>query len=151
MKENLRFVPPDYLWGFIILQIIFNYVFPIKKIIFYPYTLLGILFILAGIYPNLIWGPIVFRREKTTTRPHHMPNAFVTYGLFKYTRNPTYLGMALTLFGVSILLGSLSTFILPILFIILTDTYTIPVEEKNMEKVFGKKYLKYKNKVRRWI
>lgn len=151
MKEKRRFIPPDYLLGFIGLQILLNYLLPIKEIISYPYSALGIPLILLGVYLNMIWVALVFRKEKTTTRPHYMPSKFITYGPFKYTRNPTYFGMAITLIGISILLGSLSTFIIPILFIILTNVYTIPVEEKNMGKLFGKRYLDYKKKVRKWI
>ena len=80
-----------------------------------------------------------------------MPKKLVTSGFFKFSRNPTYLGMTLALFGEAIFLGSLVTFILPILFFVLINKTNIPVEEKNLEKKFGKKYLNYKKKVRRWI
>ena len=43
--------------------------------------------------------------------------------------------MALTLLGISILLGSILTFIIPIIFVILTDRTTIPIEERNEEEV----------------
>jgi protein-S-isoprenylcysteine O-methyltransferase Ste14 len=59
--------------------------------------------------------------------------------------------MAITLFGVSILTGSLVTFIFPLLFIILTEIFVIPTEEKNLERKFGKRYLEYKKQVRRWL
>ncbi|MFH1787266.1 MAG: isoprenylcysteine carboxylmethyltransferase family protein [archaeon] len=142
---------PDLFWIFIIAQIALYYLFPIKKIIIYPYTLTGIPLILIGLYLNWVWVADRFRKEKTTIGPNAMPSKFVSDGPFKFTRNPTYLGMALTFMGVAILLGSISTFIIPIIFIVLTDKTVIPIEEKNMEKKFGKKYLEYKKKVRRWI
>jgi len=80
-----------------------------------------------------------------------MPNKLVTSGPFRFSRNPNYLGMALLLFGIAILLGNLSAFISPMLFVVLIDIFVIPVEEKNLEKKFGKKYLDYKNRVRRWF
>ena len=149
--EKIRFIPPDYLLVFIGLQILLHYVYPITKIIFSPYVYFGILLIILGIYLNIIWVANTFKKEETTTRPHEIPKKLVTYGHFRYTRNPTYFGMALTLFGISILLGSLITFIFPILFIVLTNIYTIPIEEKNLEKKFGKEYIEYKKRVRRWI
>ncbi len=75
----------------------------------------------------------------------------ITSGLFKISRNPIYLGMLLILLGEAILLGSIITFIFPLLFIISTNVAVIPIEEKMLEKRFGKKYLDYKNKVGRWI
>ena len=62
-----------------------------------------------------------------------------------------YLGMNLILWGISILLGSLITFIFPIVFIILIKRLFIEFEENNLEKRFGKRYIDYKKKVRRWI
>ena len=148
----MKFIPPDYLLVFIGIQILMNYFFPIKDIISFPLNLIGIPLIIVGVYLNLIWVADTFiKKEKTTTRPYEMPSKLVLYGPFKFTRNPTYFGMALTLFGIALLLGSLITFIIPIIFIVLTSIFTIPIEEKNLEKKFGKKYLEYKKKVRRWI
>jgi protein-S-isoprenylcysteine O-methyltransferase Ste14 len=142
---------PDLFGIFMIAQILLHYFLPLNKIIIYPYTLLGIPLIVFGLYLNWIWVAIKFRKEKTTIDPNVIPTKFVTEGPFKFTRNPTYLGMVLTLFGISILTGSISTFIVPIIFWALVNRGVIPLEEKNMEKKFGKKYLNYKKKVRRWI
>lgn len=149
--KAFRFTPPDYIWVFVIVEIIFHYILPIKKIILAPYIYLGIPLILLGAYFNFCWVHFTFKKEKTTSNPYEVPNKLVTYGLFKITRNPNYLGMTLALFGVAILLGSIVTFIFPILFVILTSIFVIPVEEKNLQRKFGKKYLNYKKKVRRWI
>ncbi len=142
---------PDLFWIYILAEIGINYLFPIKKIIFFPYTLIGILLILFGLYLNWVWVAMRFREEKTTLDPHGIPKKFITDGPFKFTRNPTYLGMALTFIGVGILLGAISPFIVPIVFIILINNTTIKKEERNMEKKFGKKYSYYKKTVRRWI
>ena len=104
-----------------------------------------------GLYLNWIWVANKFKKEKTTIDPNVLPIKFITDGPFRFTRNPAYLGMVLTFIGTSILLGSITTFIIPIIFIILTDRTVILTEEKNLEKKFGKKYLNYKKKVRRWI
>ena len=142
---------PDLFWVFIIVEIIVNYFSPLKRILDYPYNLFGIILILFGLYLNWVWVAVKFRKEKTTLDPNKIPSKFVTSGPFKFTRNPTYLGMALTFFGLAIILGTLSPFIVTIIFVILVDKTTIPKEEKNLEKKFGKKYLDYKKKVRRWI
>jgi len=144
------FTPPDLILVFVILQIIAHFLFPIKQIIFYPLTLVGILLIVAGQIPNF-WLYLYFRKRKTTTKIYETPNKLVTSGLFRFSRNPNYLGMAITLFGVSILTGSLVTFIFPFLFIILTEIFVIPTEERTLEKKFGKRYLEYKKQVRRWL
>jgi protein-S-isoprenylcysteine O-methyltransferase Ste14 len=142
---------PDMMGLFVIFQIVLHYFFPIKKVIFSPYIYLGIPLILLGLYWNWVWVANRFRREKTTIDPNVMPSKFVTDGLFKFTRNPTYLGMVFTFIGISIMLGTISSFVIPVIFLILTDRFVIVIEEKNMEKKFGKKYLNYKKRVRRWM
>jgi len=160
MKNNLyhnlakkyKLTPPDLLLFIIGFQILAHFFFPLIRIIMSPFTYLGIPLIILGLYFNIIWVADIFlKKEKTTTDPYKMPSKLVTYGLFRFTRNPTYLGMALELIGVAILLGSITPFIFPIIFIILTDRLVIPLEERNLEKKFGKKYLDYKARVGRWI
>jgi protein-S-isoprenylcysteine O-methyltransferase Ste14 len=145
-----KFTPPDMILVFVGLEIFFHYLFPIKQIVTSPYNYLGILLIILGVIPNF-WIYSYFKRKSTTTKIYENPKVLVTSGLFKISRNPNYLGMAVLLLGIALLLGSLITFVFPILFIILTDIFVIRKEEKNLEKIFRKRYLEYKNKVRRWI
>ena len=147
---KIKVMPPMIFYGFILLAIILNLFLPIKKIIVQPYNYIGIILILGGILIDIrAWA--LFKKEKTTLNPYKKPLKLVNSGLFKISRNPMYLGMDLVLWGLSIFLGSLITFIFPIIFIILIEKLFIRFEEKNLEKRFGKKYLNYKKKVRRWI
>jgi len=144
-----RFTPPDMILVIILLEFLMHHFLPIKQIISYPYNLLGIILLVVGMIPNF-W--VYFQFKGVTPRDiYEMPKKLITSGLFKISRNPVYLGMALILTGLAILLGSLISFIFPIIFIILTDKFIFPTEEKNLEKTFGKKYKEYKKRVRRWI
>lgn len=145
-----RINPPDYFMVLIILAIILHFILPVLKIINAQYRYLGILFIALGIYLNL-WTHFTYKKLKNPVKVHLTPKLLITSGAFKISRNPMYLGMLLILIGECILLGSLISFIIPIIFIILTEIFTIPIEEKNLEKKFGKRYLDYKQKIRRWI
>ena len=62
-----------------------------------------------------------------------------------------YLGMVSILLGIGIALGPVISLVVPILFMIVMEVMFIPFEEKNLEQAFGKEYLDYKKKVRRWI
>jgi protein-S-isoprenylcysteine O-methyltransferase Ste14 len=116
----------------------------------YPYNLIGIIIIITGILITVLTNFILLKK-KTSIKPLEAPIAFIISGPFKLSRNPIYLGMTIALFGVETVLGSLSTYIFPVIFVIIINTLIIPVEEKNLENKFGKKYLDYKAKVRRWI
>jgi protein-S-isoprenylcysteine O-methyltransferase Ste14 len=108
------------------------------------------LLILFGTIIN-IWTDNLFKKAGTTVKPTLLPKYFITKGPFKISRHPMYLGMVAVLFGEAMILGTFITFIFPIIFIILMEILFIPIEEENLQKKFGNKYLDYKNKVRRWI
>jgi len=145
-----RFNPPAYLFIILILEIIFYFIFPIGKFIKYPYNYIGVVIIVIGVLINL-WGDWIFKKEKTTIKPDEKSDKIIDYGIFRISRNPMYLGMFMILFGIAIVLGNVLSFIFPIVFIMIIEKLFIPIEEKNMEKRFGKRYLQYKSKVRRWI
>ena len=147
---KMKLMPPMIFYGFILFAIILNIFLPIKKIIVQPYNYLGIVLILVGLLID-VWAWMLFRKRKTTLNPYKRPLKLVNNGLFKISRNPMYLGMDLILWGLSLFLGSLVTFIFPVLFVILIERLFIKLEEENLEKKFGKKYIDYKKKVRRWI
>lgn len=75
----------------------------------------------------------------------------VTEGLYRYTRNPMYVGMLVMLLGWALYLGSLSPlFILP-LFIWVINTQQIFPEEAFLTKKFGESYRIYLQAVPRWL
>ncbi len=74
----------------------------------------------------------------------------VTSGLFKMSRNPVYLSMITQAFGITILLLNVTTIIIFIL-VLINFNLVIKSEEKFLEKKFGKEYINYKKRVRRFI
>jgi protein-S-isoprenylcysteine O-methyltransferase Ste14 len=94
---------------------------------------------------------IKFARIGTNIKTFDEPGKLVTGGLFKYSRNPIYLGFAIALFGIAISLGSITPLIVAIAFVVITDRWYIKFEENAMSKKFGKQYEIYKLQTRRWI
>jgi protein-S-isoprenylcysteine O-methyltransferase Ste14 len=148
MKSKIR--PDMYFLILLILSIVLHFIFPIEKIIFPPYTHLGFLFIVLGIILN-IWADLLFKKNRTTVKPYKNPTELITSGPFRISRHPMYLGMMLILLGIAIVSGTLIAFVFPVVFIILIELFFIPFEEKNLERIFGRKYLSYKKSVRRWL
>ena len=94
-----------------------------------------------------------FIKIKTTISPlkPNKTSILVDSGIYKYTRNPMYLGLFLILFSLFLYLKNfLSFLVLPLFVIYITKNQILP-EEKVLENLFGDQYKKYKNKVRRWI
>jgi len=147
---KVKILPPTFFMIFLLFSIVLHFIFPVKKIIYPSYNYLGIILIMLGVVLN-IWSDALFKRDNTTVKPYENPAKLQIQGPFRISRHPMYLGMAMALLGLAIFLGSLITFIVPIAFIIVADFIFISFEEKNLEQIFGKKYLDYKQKVRRWL
>ncbi|MBN1224709.1 MAG: isoprenylcysteine carboxylmethyltransferase family protein [Candidatus Aminicenantes bacterium] len=145
-----KIMPTMYLLIFLMLSIGIHFVFPGKKIIHFPYTLSGILFIIFGAVLN-IRADNLFKKSSTTVKPHEEPTSLEVTGPFRLSRHPMYLGMAAIILGAAVILGSLIPFVFPLLFVILMEALFITTEEENLKQAFGEKYLDYKKKVRRWI
>ena len=90
-------------------------------------------------------------KQRTSTKPFERPSALIQTGIFRYSRNPVYLGMLLVLTGIDVYLGSVTVLAVPLVFFLIFNTAIIPSEERKLQEVFGERYTAYKKSVRRWI
>lgn len=111
---------------------------------------LGGLLVVAGLGLLLSFNAS-FSRKGTAVEPWKPTTAIVTSGPFRFTRNPAYLGMALTYVGIAVLSSALWVLVpLPFAMAVI-DRGVIAREERYLERKFGEEYLAYKRTVRRWI
>ena len=143
-------IPPVYFLVLLLVSIGLGRYLPVLKIVRSPYAYLGVAPIVIGVVLGLSASSL-FRKHKTTIKPHETPSALITSGAFRISRNPIYLGMLLILLGVSVWVGSITAFVSPVLFFLIIDRRFIPREESAMEIVFGDRYRGYKGQVRRWV
>lgn len=113
--------------------------------LYWVIAVLGVLIALAGI--------VQFKIAKTTINPSKpdKTNQLVVHGIYRITRNPMYLGMVLVLLAAIIKLGSVLGLITLPLFMVYITYFQIKPEERIIESLFGKQYVNYKSKVRRWL
>jgi len=145
-----KVLPPTYFLIALLAVPILHFLLPLLKIIPAPWNLFGILFILLGIIMELA-ADRLFHQAGTTVIPYDESQALVTGGVFRFSRNPMYLGFALILAGAAVLFGTLAPFLVVIVFMVLIERRFIRTEERMLETKFGQVYLDYKKKVRRWI
>ena len=143
-------MPPVYFYVLFVLTVSVPIFLPLPRLIDLPYSLLGWIFIVLGVILNF-WSDSLFKKKKTTIKPGGKATYLIDFGPFKFSRNPIYLGMTLILLGVVFLFGSPVLFLFPFIFFLLMQQIFIPMEEKEMERSFGKNYVEYKKHVRRWI
>ena len=112
--------------------------------------LLGALIFVAGI--ALIQRAVITqKRAGTDPIPYKPSTRIVSYGVYRFTRNPIYLGFALCTFGLAILVDSAWMLLAVPIGLILIDRVVVTREERYLERKFGEEYLSYKRRVRRWI
>ncbi len=98
-------------------------------------------------------GALAFRRARTTVNPMAPQRAstLVTGGIYRFTRNPMYLGMLLVLAGWAVWLGNAAAWVgLPVSVALLTRLQIQP-EERILAERFGDEFRRYAQRVRRWI
>jgi protein-S-isoprenylcysteine O-methyltransferase Ste14 len=111
---------------------------------------IGGFFLLIGLITGFS-GFSAFRKAGTPLRPGDEPTQFVTYGPFRITRNPMYLGFGLLLMAAFFLTKSAFFLIPPVIFFLLMNFVLVPFEEKLMTENFGESYTEYRRRVRRWL
>ena len=108
-------------------------------------TVLAVLCVLAGI--------ISFRQARTTVDPLHPERAssMVTSGIYRWTRNPMYLGFVLLLLAYAVKLSNPVVLVWLPVFVWYMNRFQIIPEEQALKRLFGDQYLHYCRQVRRWI
>lgn len=94
---------------------------------------------------------IEFRRARTTSNPHGSAKQLVTSGIYRFTRNPIYLGFLLMVIGMPLTSGLYWGFIVAPFYIITMNRLVIQHEESYLERKFGNVYTSYTSSVRRWL
>jgi protein-S-isoprenylcysteine O-methyltransferase Ste14 len=144
-------IPPPLL---VLILVVSNY-FSSKKIdlILFPnQEITSIIIFLIGML--ILINPIFkFIKSKTTIDPIKFKkvNKLITSGIYRYSRNPMYLGLLMLVTSTSIFYLNIFSITTPFFFYYWVNRFQIKREEIFLTKKFGKEYLLYKTKTRRWI
>lgn len=108
-----------------------------------------LLFALFGLI--LLFALRAFRRHETTVSPYGQPVCLVTSGIFRYSRNPIYLGLLLLVLGFAVAFNSVWLMAMTLLLFLLLQSGVIKPEERLLAARFGGAYQAYTKRVRRWL
>ena len=113
-------------------------------------SLLGWL-LLAGGIALVLAAAQRFQKWRTPIKPFQEPKHCITDGVFRYSRNPLYLGEVIMLLGLAALLGTwLALLPIPIFAAVIQRVFILP-EERLLQAHFGSAYQSYRRRVRRWV
>src|SRR6478609_7115148 len=104
---------------------------------------LGVILIVAGF--------VTQRRAGTDPIPFNPSTRIVSHGLYRFSRNPMYIGFAFWTLGIAFLADSAWMLMVVPVGLVLTNQLIVTREERYLERKFGEEYLDYKQRVRRWI
>jgi protein-S-isoprenylcysteine O-methyltransferase Ste14 len=145
-----KLLPPTLVLLCLIGMLVVHFLCPIAQLLSLPFNLIGLLPLGLGLALSAT-AERQFKSMSANVNTFDAPTRLVTEGLFKYSRNPMYLGLALILVGVWIVLGSLSPLVCVAVFILITDRWYIAYEERRLIETFGQDYEAYQAHTRRWL
>lgn len=121
------------------------------------YALPGAAIVAAGIaiggFCIAIAGVLAFRRHGTTVDPTdpRKTTAVVRSGIYRFTRNPMYLGLFAMLVAWAVYLQNAAALVILPAFLLYMTELQIKPEERALQDMFGSSYADYKKAVRRWL
>lgn len=149
---ELRIPPPAQWLFFAVLTWLAARLLPQCSFPFVGHRQLAVLLALAGLGSGVL-GLLAFRQAQTTFDPHRPQAArtVVSHGIYRYTRNPMYLGLALGLAALALWWATACGVLTLALFCLLLTRLQILPEERILQDKFGADYAAYRQRVRRWL
>lgn len=125
---------------------------PGLSVVFTGQAALGLLVAALGVAIAAA-GILAFQKARTTVSPIDpgAASSLVVTGIYNYTRNPMYLGMAVMLLGWTLILGHPGGLAGLALFVAYIGRFQIQPEERALQTLFGDAFTAYRARVRRWI
>ena len=142
--------PPMWLAIGIIVQFVCNEYFPGARFTSLAGQLAGSAILLVGLAMLVVAGGL-FKQADTDLIPFRDVRALVTTGVYRFTRNPMYLGMALVLLGCAVVVGAATALVVPVVFVLIIQYRFILPEEQMLLELFPEDFPVYCQRVRRWI
>lgn len=146
----MKLLPPVLVGIIITVMCVARIVLPGPVIVPQPYNWLGLVLVVGGVAVSFI-GARQFDKVGTNIKTFNDPTILVTDGLFRWSRNPMYLGFVLFLIGLAIMLETLLSFFFAAAFAVIADRWYINFEERALRRTFGERYEAYARRTRRWI
>lgn len=147
---GVKIPPPLCFMAFLVVGILFDSAWIDRRLSADYLTIFGgVIAVISAIY--LIIAAQKHKSAGSNVEPWKPTTTIISEGAYKYSRNPIYLAMALVYTGIAIAAASWFALILLPFCLLIIRYYVIAREEAYLEDKFGKEYLDYKARVRRWL
>lgn len=149
---ELKVPPPAVALVTAVLMWLVSWAVPVLGFAIPARIILAIILVVAGVITSIA-GVATFARAKTTLNPTkpEASSSLVSWGVYSLTRNPMYLGLLLVLTGWAIFLSNALPFPFLPAYIVYINRFQIAPEERTLTSLFGREFVAYQSRVRRWI
>ena len=142
--------PPVWLLLGLISIFALNELYPMIRFTSLIFQVLGGVVIVVGLL-LLVMANGLFVRAGTDVIPFRKVSTLVTTGIYRFTRNPMYLGMAAVLLGCALTVGVVPALLVPLAFVVIVEARFIRPEEQMLRELFPQEFPAYCQRVRRWF
>jgi protein-S-isoprenylcysteine O-methyltransferase Ste14 len=149
-QAGVLFPPPLLYVSAFALGLVVQHLYPVSLLPNEVFAVPAIVCVMVSV-ALMAWCVRTFRLAKTSLIPVKPTTALVTDGPFRFSRNPMYLGLTLLYLGIALWLNAFWVVVMLLPLLLIVQSYVIVREERYLERRFGKKYLQYKGRVRRWL
>jgi len=149
-KRIIDYRPPKIAQLLVLSAAALHWATPLGRVVIYENKSIAVLLGLSG-FGVMIWGWLLFKKFDAAICPTAKSNLLVTSGIYRFTRNPMYLGIVVMLLAIALFVGTLPFFLVTVCcFLVLNNIFCV-YEENKLTEAFGETYSSYKTKVRRWF
>lgn len=145
-----RIVPPIWLFLTLVLQYVLRTYAPGPQVVPEGWHVVGVALWVVSV-GAVAYSAGLFRRDRTPIHPGRVPEVLIIRGPYRWSRNPIYLAMVVTLIGFAVWLGTAVPFLAVAGFVWIIQSRFVAMEERMLRERFGDEYESYCRRVRRWI
>lgn len=116
------------------------------------YRFLAVSFAVLGMVVSFC-SVVAFRQKRTTVDPLDLNKTteLVTHGIYRFTRNPMYMGLVCLLIAWALWLGNVLALVNVWFFVCILTQFQILPEERILMQKFSKRFVDYQQRVPRWL
>ena len=146
----IEYRPPRIAMALLVIAIALHKLLPVSWPFIYSSAYLSGVMVSAGFVTMMLaWWQ--FRVREVAICPTADTGYLITDGIYRFTRNPMYLGMVTMLAGVAVFFGTLPFIVATVIYFVVIDRWFCRFEEEKLVATFGHDYSDYRSRVRRWL
>jgi protein-S-isoprenylcysteine O-methyltransferase Ste14 len=153
LAMQVRFIdyrPPRIALAMIAVALALQLLWPASRSVVLTAPLLGAALATAGfaLMASAWWQ---FKKAEIAICPTAYTARLLTDGVYRFTRNPMYLGVIGMLLGLALAVGTVPFYVVALLYFMVINGAFCPYEEAKLRRSFGGQYAEYEARVRRWF